>query len=80
MVIVVFKNWSLARSWVKILYLALGLKRLPTTAIVGALLQYFSPLHWLCLSSNIYSAMRYDNRFCVLLLFDYPCDMDHESD
>jgi len=45
MVIVVFKNWSLARSWVKILYLALGLKRLPTTAIVGALLQYFSPLH-----------------------------------
>jgi len=20
------------------------------------------------------------NRFCVLVLFDYPCDMDHESE
>jgi len=47
-------------AWLKILYVALGLKRLPVTGVVGALLQYFSPLCLLCLLSNTYSVMRYD--------------------
>jgi len=30
---------------------------------------------------NTCSVMRYmTNHFCALVLFDYPCDMDHEPD
>jgi len=46
--------------------------------IVGALLKCFAPLSVDCvLAPTLLCAMT--NHFWSLVLFDYPCGMDHES-
>jgi len=46
--------------------------------IVGVLSKCIAPLSVYCvLTPSLYCAM--NNHFCALVLFDYPCGMDHES-